>query len=66
MLDLSLRESLQLGHDYIGTEYILLGLIREGDGVAAQVLVKLGADRTGCASGSSSSSTARRHGRAHR
>ena len=44
MLELSLREALQLGHNYIGTEHILLGLIREGDGVAAQVLVKLGAD----------------------
>ena len=44
VLELSLRESVQLGHDYIGTEHILLGLIREGDGVAAQVLVKLGAD----------------------
>jgi Clp amino terminal domain, pathogenicity island component len=44
VLDLSLRESRQLGHNYIGTEHILLGLIREGDGVAAQVLVKLGAD----------------------
>src|SRR3989441_8698914 len=44
VLDLSLRESLQLGHNYIGTEHILLGLIREGEGVAAQVLVKLGAD----------------------
>jgi ATP-dependent Clp protease ATP-binding subunit ClpA len=44
VLELSLRESLQLGHNYIGTEHILLGLIREGDGVAAQVLVKLGAD----------------------
>jgi len=43
-LELSLRESLQLRHGYIGTEHILLGLIREGDGVAAQVLVKLGAD----------------------
>jgi hypothetical protein len=43
VLELSLRESLQLGHTYIGTEHILLGLIREGDGVAAQVLVKLGA-----------------------
>jgi ATP-dependent Clp protease ATP-binding subunit ClpC len=43
-LELSLRESLQLGHDYIGTEHILLGLLREGDGVAVQVLVKLGAD----------------------
>jgi ATP-dependent Clp protease ATP-binding subunit ClpA len=44
VLELSLRESMQLGHDYIGTEHILLGLIREGDGVAAQVLVRLGAD----------------------
>ena len=44
VLELSLRESLQLGHDYIGTEHIMLGLIREGDGVAAQVLVILGAD----------------------
>ena len=44
VLELSLREALQLKHDYIGTEHILLGLIREGDGVAAQVLVKLGAD----------------------
>ena len=44
VLELSLRESRQLGHDYIGTEHILLGLIREGEGVAAQVLVKLGAD----------------------
>ena len=44
VLELSLREAQQLGHDYIGTEHILLGLIREGDGVAAQVLVKLGAD----------------------
>ena len=44
VLELSLRESLQLGHSYIGTEHILLGLIREGDGVAAQVLVRLGAD----------------------
>ncbi len=44
VLELSLREAMQLGHDYIGTEHILLGLIREGDGVAAQVLVKLGAD----------------------
>jgi len=44
VLELSLRESLQLGHNYIGTEHILLGLIREGGGVAAQVLVKLGAD----------------------
>jgi Clp amino terminal domain, pathogenicity island component len=44
VLELSLREALQLGHNYIGTEHILLGLIREGDGVAAQVLVKLGGD----------------------
>jgi hypothetical protein len=44
VLELSLREALQLGHNYIGTEHILLGLIREGEGVAAQVLVGLGAD----------------------
>jgi ATP-dependent Clp protease ATP-binding subunit ClpA len=44
VLELSLREALQLGHDYIGTEHILLGLVREGGGVAAQILVKLGAD----------------------
>src|SRR6187549_1021179 len=44
VLELSLREALQLGHNYIGTEHILLGLIREGEGVAAQVLVKVGAD----------------------
>jgi ATP-dependent Clp protease ATP-binding subunit ClpA len=44
VLELSLREALQLGHNYIGTEHILLGLIREGDGVAAQVLTELGAD----------------------
>ena len=44
VLELSLREALQLGHGYIGTEHILLGLLREGDGVAAQVLVTLGAD----------------------
>ena len=44
VLELSLREALQLGHNYIGTEHILLGLIREGEGVAAQVLGKLGAD----------------------
>jgi ATP-dependent Clp protease ATP-binding subunit ClpA len=43
VLELSLREALQLGHNYIGTEHILLGLVREGEGVAAQVLVKLGA-----------------------
>jgi hypothetical protein len=44
VLELSLREAHQLGHDYIGTEHLLLGLIREGEGVAAQVLVRLGAD----------------------
>jgi len=44
VLELSLREALELGHDYIGTEHLLLGLVREGEGVAAQVLVKLGAD----------------------
>src|SRR5579859_4936604 len=44
VLELSLREALQLGHDYIGTEHLLLGLIREGEGVAAQVLTELGAD----------------------
>src|SRR5512138_591875 len=44
VLKLSLREALKLGHNYMGTEHILLGLIREGEGVAAQVLVKLGAD----------------------
>ena len=42
VLELSLREALQLNHDYIGTEHILLGLVREGEGVAAQVLVTLG------------------------
>ncbi|GMA87749.1 hypothetical protein GCM10025868_29990 [Angustibacter aerolatus] len=42
VLELSLREALRLGHNYIGTEHILLGLIREGEGVAAQVLVKPG------------------------
>lgn len=44
VLEFSMREALQLGHNYIGTEHILLGLLREGDGVAAQVLIKLGAD----------------------
>jgi ATP-dependent Clp protease ATP-binding subunit ClpA len=43
-LELSLREALALGHSYIGTEHILLGIVREGDGVAAQMLVSLGAD----------------------
>ncbi|MDQ6947254.1 MAG: P-loop NTPase fold protein [Actinomycetota bacterium] len=46
VLELSLREALQLGHDHIGTEHLLLGLISEGDGVAAQILVKLGTDLT--------------------
>jgi ATP-dependent Clp protease ATP-binding subunit ClpC len=45
VLELSLREALELGHNYIGTEHILLGLLREGEGVAAQILVRLGADR---------------------
>ncbi len=44
VLELSLREALQLGHDYIGTEHLLLGLLREGEGVAAQVIVRLGVD----------------------
>jgi len=44
VLELALREALQLGHNYIGTEHILLGLVREGEGVASQVLHKLGAD----------------------
>lgn len=44
VLELSMREALQLGHNYIGTEHILLGLIREGEGVANQVLTNLGAD----------------------
>jgi ATP-dependent Clp protease ATP-binding subunit ClpC len=44
VLELSFREALQLGHDYIGTEHLLLGLIGEGEGVAAQVLMQLGAD----------------------
>jgi ATP-dependent Clp protease ATP-binding subunit ClpC len=44
VLEYSLREALQLGHSYIGTEHILLGLVREGDGVAAAILVSLGAD----------------------
>jgi predicted ArsR family transcriptional regulator len=47
VLKLSLREALQLGHSYISTEHILLGLLREGEGVAAQVLVRLGADLNG-------------------
>lgn len=44
VLEYSMREALQLGHNYIGTEHILLGLLREGDGVASQVLMNLGAD----------------------
>jgi ATP-dependent Clp protease ATP-binding subunit ClpC len=44
VLELSFREALQLHHDYIGTEHLLLGLIGEGDGVAAQVLMQLGSD----------------------
>ncbi len=44
VLELSLREALQLNHNYIGTEHILLGLVREGEGVAATVLISLGAD----------------------
>ena len=44
VLELSLREALQLGHKYIGTEHLLLGLVREGEGVAVQVLIGLGAD----------------------
>jgi ATP-dependent Clp protease ATP-binding subunit ClpC len=44
VLELSLREAIQLGHNYIGTEHILLGLVREGEGVACQVLVKLGVE----------------------
>jgi ATP-dependent Clp protease ATP-binding subunit ClpC len=46
----ALREALQIGHSYIGTEHILLGLIREREDGAAQVLVRLGADLAGCAS----------------
>jgi ATP-dependent Clp protease ATP-binding subunit ClpC len=44
VLELSLREALQLTHNYIGTEHILLGLVRQGEGVGAQVLMKMGAD----------------------
>jgi ATP-dependent Clp protease ATP-binding subunit ClpC len=44
VLELSLKEALELGHSFIGTEHMLLGLVRDGDGVAAQVLVSLGAD----------------------
>ncbi|EJN83961.1 Clp protease N-terminal domain-containing protein, partial [Actinomyces naeslundii] len=44
VFELSMREALQLGHNYIGTEHLLLGLLREGEGVAAQVLTNLGGD----------------------
>lgn len=44
VLELSLEEARQLGHNYIGTEHLLLGLLREGEGVAARVLENLGAD----------------------
>jgi ATP-dependent Clp protease ATP-binding subunit ClpA len=44
VLELSLREALQLGHNYIGTEHMLLGILREGENVAAQALVRMGAD----------------------
>ena len=44
VLELSLREALAVGHNYIGTEHILLGLVRENDGVAARILLELGAD----------------------
>jgi ATP-dependent Clp protease ATP-binding subunit ClpC len=44
VLEISLREALHLGHNYIGTEHLLLGLVREGEGVAAQVLVQMGAE----------------------
>ncbi|HZQ56987.1 MAG TPA: Clp protease N-terminal domain-containing protein [Acidimicrobiales bacterium] len=44
VLELSLREALSLGHDYIGTEHVLLAIVREGDGVGARVLIALGAD----------------------
>jgi ATP-dependent Clp protease ATP-binding subunit ClpA len=47
VLELSLREAKQLGHNYIGTEHLLLGLIREREGVAAQVLLTLGGDLSG-------------------
>lgn len=44
VLELSMREAVQLNHPYIGTEHILLGLVREGEGVAAQVFIKLGVE----------------------
>ena len=46
-LEMSLRESVQLGHQYIGTEHLLLGLLRQGDDVAARVLTELGVDLDG-------------------
>ena len=49
VLELALREALQLGHHYIGTEHLLLGLIREGEGVATTVLVDLGVEPSRCA-----------------
>ncbi len=49
VLELSLREALQLNHSYIGTEHLLLGLVREGEGVATFVLTNLGADPRGSA-----------------
>ena len=45
MLELSVDEARQLGHNYVGTEHLLLGLIREGEGVAAKVLIDMGVDR---------------------
>jgi len=68
VLELSLREALRLGHDYIGTEHILLGLICEGEDVAAQVLVKLGADlnRSACRPSICSTATRARSRRALR
>ena len=47
VMELARREADDLGHNYVGTEHLLLGLVREGEGVAAQVLVKLGAGLTG-------------------
>jgi ATP-dependent Clp protease ATP-binding subunit ClpC len=64
VLELSLREALQLGNDHIDTEHILLALVREGDGVAAQVLVILGADLNRVRQRSTSSSAASSRSRA--
>jgi ATP-dependent Clp protease ATP-binding subunit ClpC len=44
VLELSLREAVELGHNHIGTEHLLLAIMREGDGVAARILIELGAD----------------------